>query len=69
MKGFILFCFSRAIPGQPAQREEHPLEPRLLGQEREQQAQGGRGSTLIKKKTKFSSYIRKFRWDRVQSHI
>jgi hypothetical protein len=25
--------------------------------------------TLIKKITKFSSYIRKFRWDRVQSHI
>jgi hypothetical protein len=24
---------------------------------------------LIKKKTKFSSYIRKFRWDRVQNHI
>jgi hypothetical protein len=24
---------------------------------------------LIKKKTKFSSYIRKFRWDRWQSHI
>jgi hypothetical protein len=24
---------------------------------------------LIKKKRKFSSYIRKFRWDRVQSHI
>jgi hypothetical protein len=24
---------------------------------------------LIKKKTKFSSYIRKFRWDRVQIHI
>jgi hypothetical protein len=23
--------------------------------------------TLIKKKTKFSSYVRKFRWDRVQS--
>ncbi len=26
-------------------------------------------ATLKKKKTKFSSYIRKFRWDRVQSHI
>ncbi len=26
-------------------------------------------TTLIKKKTDFSSYIRKFRWDRVQSHI
>ncbi len=26
-------------------------------------------TTLIKRKTKFSSYIRKFRWDRVQSHI
>ena len=26
-------------------------------------------STLIKKKRKFSSYIRKFRWDRLQSHI
>jgi hypothetical protein len=26
-------------------------------------------NTLIKKKTKFPSYIRKFRWDRVQSHI
>ncbi len=26
-------------------------------------------AALIKKKTKFSSYIRKFRWDRVQSHI
>ncbi len=25
--------------------------------------------TLIKKKTKFSSYIRKFGWDRVQSNI
>jgi hypothetical protein len=25
--------------------------------------------TLITKKTKLSSYIRKFRWDRVQSHI
>jgi hypothetical protein len=25
-------------------------------------------SALIKKKTKFSSHIRKFRWDRVQSH-
>ncbi len=25
--------------------------------------------TLIKKKTKFSSYIRTFRWDRLQSHI
>jgi hypothetical protein len=25
--------------------------------------------TLIKKKAKFSSYIRKFRWDRLQSHI
>jgi hypothetical protein len=25
--------------------------------------------TLIKKKTKFSLNIRKFRWDRVQSHI
>ncbi len=24
---------------------------------------------LIKKKTKFSSYIRKFRWDQLQSHI
>ncbi len=23
----------------------------------------------INKKTKFSSYIRKFRWDQVQSHI
>ncbi len=27
------------------------------------------GHTLIKKKTKFSSYIRKFRWDRLQSYI
>ncbi len=26
-------------------------------------------SAEIKKKTKFSSYIRKFIWDRVQSHI
>jgi hypothetical protein len=26
-------------------------------------------STLIKKKTKFSSYIRKVRWDRVQNHM
>ncbi len=26
-------------------------------------------STLIKTKTKFSSYIRKFRWDRLQSHM
>jgi hypothetical protein len=26
-------------------------------------------TTLIKKKTKLSSYIRKFRWDQVQSHI
>jgi hypothetical protein len=26
-------------------------------------------STLIKKKTKFSLYIWKFRWDRLQSHI
>ncbi len=25
-------------------------------------------TTLIKKKTQFSSYIKKFRWDRVQSH-
>jgi hypothetical protein len=25
------------------------------------------GHALIKKKTKFSSYIREFRWDRVQS--
>jgi hypothetical protein len=25
-------------------------------------------NTLIKKKTKFSSYMRKFRWDRVKSH-
>ncbi len=25
--------------------------------------------TLIKKKRRFSSYIRKFRWDRVQSHM
>ena len=30
--------------------------------------QRGEGA-LIKKETKFSSYIRKFRWDRVQSHI
>jgi hypothetical protein len=31
---------------------------------------GGRGGrTLIKKKTKVSSYIRKFRWDRMQSNI
>ncbi len=28
-----------------------------------------RDTALIKKKTKFSSYIRKFRWDRVQNHI
>jgi hypothetical protein len=27
------------------------------------------GGALIKKKTKFSSYIRKFRWDQLQSHI
>jgi hypothetical protein len=27
------------------------------------------GPTLIKKKTKFSSYLRKFRWDQVQSHV
>jgi hypothetical protein len=26
-------------------------------------------TTLIRKKMKFSSYIRKFRWERVQSHI
>ncbi len=26
-------------------------------------------TALIKNKTKFSSYIRKFRWDLVQSHI
>jgi hypothetical protein len=26
-------------------------------------------ATLIKKKTKFSSYIRKFGWDRLKSHI
>jgi hypothetical protein len=26
-------------------------------------------SALIKKKTKFSTYIMKFRWDRVQSHM
>jgi hypothetical protein len=25
--------------------------------------------TLIKKKIKFSAYIRKFRWERLQSHI
>ena len=28
-----------------------------------------KAGTLIKKRTKFSSYIRKFRWDPVQSHI
>ncbi len=28
-----------------------------------------RNAALIKKNTKFSSYIRKFRWDRLQSHI
>jgi hypothetical protein len=26
-------------------------------------------ATLIKKKTQFSSYIKKFRWDQLQSHI
>jgi hypothetical protein len=26
-------------------------------------------TTLIKKKTKFASYVRKFRWDRLQCHI
>jgi hypothetical protein len=26
-------------------------------------------NTLIKKETKFSSYTRKLKWDRVQSHI
>jgi hypothetical protein len=30
---------------------------------------GGGYDTLMKKKIKFSSYIRKFRWDQVQSHI
>jgi hypothetical protein len=31
-------------------------------------AGAGGGSTLIKKKRKFSSNIRKFRWERLQSH-
>jgi hypothetical protein len=34
--------------------------------EKEQKIRTG---TLIKKKIYLSSYIRKFRWDRVQSHI
>jgi hypothetical protein len=32
------------------------------------QCRVGDQRTMLKKKTKFSSYIRKFRWDRVQSH-
>ncbi len=32
------------------------------------QIPAGRCSTLIKKRTKFSLYIRKFRWDRLKSH-
>ncbi len=51
-----------------------PLRPGARHQVQSPKIPGGPGNeifvpTLIKKKTKLSSYKRKFRWDRVQRHI
>jgi hypothetical protein len=43
------------------------LKVRIMNNELKKSKQFIKG-TLIKKKRKFSSYIRKFKWDRLQSH-
>jgi hypothetical protein len=49
----------------PHSNKKKPPQPAIKRKERLREKKG----TLIKKNTKFSSYIRKLRWDRVQSHI